>query len=201
MMHYPEWEDEILANRQINNRSPQFLTRCCQNWLECTAYFQRIHQRTTTVNAHAQEDEETNFYRDLLASHLTHAVNWWHQSFQRIRAGTSRAHYGASRTHIAEGMHLYWDYLDLIVDDMQSKGWVEGVVPREMLKEAWVVMIMRGFCWWRCHWMMEGGDMCEDVPARLPSAYYKGRGEGVKGKEEPVESEFVVLADGGEEQT
>ncbi|KAL8799380.1 MAG: hypothetical protein Q9182_005922, partial [Xanthomendoza sp. 2 TL-2023] len=128
MTHFPEWEDAVLANSQINNRSPHFLARVLQTHRECTAYFQRLHSQLA----------DDTFYPDLLATHLSHAVNWWHESFARIRSGTTRPHYGAVRTHIAEGMHLYWDYLDSVVEDMQAKGWIESVVPREMLKEAWV---------------------------------------------------------------
>ena len=157
MRDFPEWEDEVLANKQINNRSPKFLARTLENWTICTEYFKGIHETTGPT-----------FYRDLMASHLKNAVNWWHQAWHRMRAGKERDNYGL-RDYIAEGMHLYWDYLELVVEGMESKGWL--AVPREKLREAWVVMIFRGFCWWRCHWMMEGDGMCE-APPRLPSEYY-----------------------------
>ncbi|KAL8637615.1 MAG: hypothetical protein Q9228_005129 [Teloschistes exilis] len=159
---YPEWEDEVLANSQVNNRSARFLHDCKVAWNGCTEYF-------ATLNLEYGQ----NFYGDLMAAHLKNAVNWWHQAWNHMREGTARDNYGL-RNYIAEGMHLYWDYLDLVVDEMGKRGWMK--VPREKIREAWMMMIFRGFCWWRSHWMMEGQDMCE-AQARLPSQYYaEGRG-------------------------
>ncbi|KAI4234910.1 MAG: hypothetical protein LQ349_003495 [Xanthoria aureola] len=177
MDEFPEWEDEVLANQQINNRSAHFLTRALEHWVACTAYFRRIHETTGPT-----------FYRDLMASHLKNAVNWWHQSWNRIRMGKEREHHGL-RDYIAEGMHLYWDYLDLVIEDMESKGWME--ISRETLTEAWVVMIFRGFCWWRCHWMMEGDEMCH-APPRLPSEYYHDR---FPSKGSDVDGGYVIVPD------
>ncbi|KAL9603554.1 MAG: hypothetical protein Q9219_001057 [cf. Caloplaca sp. 3 TL-2023] len=157
MQRFREWEDEVLANKQINNRSMAFLDACHDAWDHCTAYFETLNSQ-----------HGTSFYRDLMASHLTHAVNWWHQAWNKIHDGKAREHYGV-RDYIAEGMHMYWDYLDLVVKEMEGRGWEK--VGKEALREAWVVMIFRGFCWWRCHWMMEGEDMCE-APERLPEEYY-----------------------------
>ena len=103
-----------------------------------------------------------------------------------MREGTARDNFGL-RDYIAEGMHLYWDYLELVVEEMVSRGYTE--VPKESLREAWVMMIFKGFCWWRSHWMMEGQDMCE-APPRLPSEYYED-GNGVKKGD--GEDDFVVL--------
>ncbi|KAI4262608.1 MAG: hypothetical protein L6R42_002212 [Xanthoria sp. 1 TBL-2021] len=181
MDEFPEWEDEVLANKQINNRSAHFLNRSLEHWVACTEYFRRIHETTGPT-----------FYRDLMASHLKNAVNWWHQAWNRIRTGKERDNHGL-RDYIAEGMHLYWDYLELVIEDMESKGWME--VSREMLSEAWVVMIFRGFWWWRCHWMMEGDEMCE-APPRLPSEYYKDKSPI---KVSDVDGGFVVVPDGEED--
>ncbi|KAI4238383.1 MAG: hypothetical protein L6R40_005745 [Gallowayella cf. fulva] len=175
MDEFPEWEDEVLANKLVNNRSARFLTSALKNWVTCTAYFKRIHQTTGPT-----------FYYDLMASHLKHAVNWWREAWNRLRAGTERNSYGL-RNHITEGMHLYWDYLELVVDEMESKGWIE--IPREKLREAWVVMMMRGFCWWRCHWMMVGDEMCE-APPRLPTQYYQDRQSTLPAD---GEDEFIVV--------
>ena len=97
-----------------------------------------------------------------------------------MRADTARDNYGL-RDYIAEGMHLYWDYLetDLLLEEMQQER--RWTVTREVVMEAWVVMVFRGFCWWRCHWMMEGQDMCE-APERLASEYYVETMEGVEGR-------------------
>ncbi|KAL9591575.1 MAG: hypothetical protein Q9179_007586 [Wetmoreana sp. 5 TL-2023] len=107
---YPEWEDQVLANCQINNRSPDFLYACESAWCGCTDYFHGL------ISAHGEY-----FYRDLMAAHLKNAVNWWHQAWIRIREGTALDNYGL-RVHIAQGMHLYWDYLELVVGEMRERG-------------------------------------------------------------------------------
>ncbi|KAL8998820.1 MAG: hypothetical protein Q9169_002158 [Polycauliona sp. 2 TL-2023] len=178
---FPEWEDEVLANSQINNRSADFLNRALGHWVTCTQYFKRIHETTGP-----------GFYRDLMASHLKNAVNWWHQAWTRIRCDQERDHHGL-RGYIAEGMHVYWDYLDKLVKDMESKGWIK--VSRETLSEACVVMIFRGFCWWRCHWMTEGDEMGE-APPRLPKEYCTDRSP-VKILD--AEAGFVIVRMGEEE--
>ncbi|KAI4136351.1 MAG: hypothetical protein L6R39_007825, partial [Caloplaca ligustica] len=83
MSQYPEWEDEVLANKQINNRSMDFLSACHAAWDHCTTY---LHALTTTHGKF--------FYRDLMAAHLKNAVNWWHQAWNRMRAETARDNYG-----------------------------------------------------------------------------------------------------------
>ncbi|KAL8845276.1 MAG: hypothetical protein Q9176_000446 [Flavoplaca citrina] len=181
MDSFPEWEDEVLANKQINNRAVGFLNRSLEHWVTCTEYFKRVHATTGPA-----------FYRDLMASHLKNAVNWWHQAWTRIRRDQEREHFGL-RNYLAEGMHLYWDYLDNVIEDMESKGWME--ISRENLTEAWVVMIFRGFCWWRCHWMMEGDEMCE-APPRLPKECYKDHSP-IQSPD--VESGFVVIPSGEDE--
>ncbi|KAL9021289.1 MAG: hypothetical protein Q9185_001494 [Variospora sp. 1 TL-2023] len=178
MEHFPEWEDEVLANKQINNRSMQFLDACNAAWDYCTGHLSNL------IRTYGK-----NFYRDLMAAHLKHAVNWWHQAWNRMRAGEARDNYGL-RDYIAEGMHLYWDYLDLVVKEMQERGWSE--VPLATLKDAWIVMVFRGFCWWRCHWMMEGQEMCV-APERLPSEYYEDSSEDARYLGEK-EDEYVVVA-------
>ncbi|KAI4099124.1 MAG: hypothetical protein L6R37_006117 [Teloschistes peruensis] len=92
---YPEWEDEVLANSQVNNRSAKFLHHCKVAWNGCTEYFASLNQ-----------EYGQNFYGDLMAAHLKHAINWWHQAWNRMREGTARDNYGL-RDYVAEGMHLY----------------------------------------------------------------------------------------------
>ena len=175
---FREWEDEVLANKQINNRSMEFLDACHTAWDYCTTY---LYSLVTTYGK--------LFYQDLMAAHLKNAVNWWHQAWNRMRAETARDNHGL-RDYIAEGMHMYWDYMELVVEEMESRGWT--MVRREVLREAWVVMIFRGFCWWRCHWMMEGDEMCE-APERLPSEYHvENREEDLPGREK--DEEYVVVA-------
>lgn len=179
MEQFPEWEDEVLVNKQINNRSMEFLDACHAAWHLCTTFLYDL-------TAHHGKF----FYRDLMAAHLKHAVNWWHQAWNRMRDGTARDRHGL-RDYVAEGMHLYWDYLELVVQEMEERGWTE--VPKETIREAWIVMVFRGFCWWRCHWMMEGQDMCE-APERLPSEYYvESRNEA--GRMGVGEDEYVAVAE------
>ncbi|KAI4184123.1 MAG: hypothetical protein L6R41_004962 [Letrouitia leprolyta] len=180
MQAYPEWEDEVLANSSINNRSMAFLDSCHEAWDHCTTYHYSL---ITTYGK--------NFCLDLMAAHLKNAVNYWHQAWNRMRAGTARDHHGL-RDYIAEGMHLYWDYLELVVEEMEAREW--GDVRREVIREAWVVLIFRGFCWWRCHWMMEGEDMC-GAPERLDSEYLVEGFEDDKRTQRPEEG-YVVVADG-----
>lgn len=175
---YPEWEDEVLANSQVNNRSARFLHDCNVAWNGCTNYFVGLNQ-----------EFGQNFYGDLMAAHLKNAVNWWHQAWNRTREGTARDHYGL-RDYIAEGMHLYWDYLELVVEEMGDRGWTK--VSHEKIREAWMMMMFKGFCWWRSHWMMKGQDMCE-APPRLPSQYY-AEGQGTKNGD--GEDGFVLIEDG-----
>lgn len=180
MQAYPEWEDEVLANSQVNNRSMEFLDSCHDAWDHCTTYLYSL------ITSYGK-----NFYQDLMAAHLKNAVNFWHQAWNGMRAGTAREHHGL-RDYIAEGMHLYWDYLELVVEEMEARGWTN--VSREALREAWVVMVFRGFCWWRCHWMMEGEDMCE-APERLDSQYFVESSEAYERKR-VTEDEYVVVTEG-----
>ena len=51
-----------------------------------------------------------------------------------MRAGTARDNHGL-RYYIAEGMHLYWDYLELVVEEMGERGW--GEVEGEVVRRGW----------------------------------------------------------------
>lgn len=42
-----------------------------------------------------------------------------------MRAGTARDNHGL-RDYIAEGMQLYWDYLELVAEEMGERGWGGG---------------------------------------------------------------------------
>lgn len=153
--HYPEWENEGLANDQVNDRSQDFLNDSHACWDAATEYFVDL-QRTENLR-----------YQDLMASHVTQAVNYWGDAWARIKEGKARNHYGL-RPLVAEGMHMYWDYLPNIVVAMRSKGFrgEEGLVH-----EAWFTMMFRAFCWWRCHFMNPGENMVQ-APMRLPSRYW-----------------------------
>ena len=118
-------------------------------------------------------------YYGLMAAHLKHAVGYWGDAWKRIKDGAAREALGG-HDWIAEGAHCYWDYLPRIVaslregtaltegrpdneaaDDEASAGEEHDPDERSPIKatvvhEAWTVMMLRAFCWWRCHWTDQG---------------------------------------------
>lgn len=153
--HYPEWEDEALANQRANGRALEFLESVHDCWDRTTDYFRALEHRLR--------------YADLMAAHIKHAVNYWNDAWENIREGRAREHYG-QRDWIAEGAHCYWDYLPSIAEELKGKCGVE----EEIVREAWVVMMFRAMCWWRCHWMMEGREMGWDE-SRVKTRYWGSR--------------------------
>jgi len=141
--HYPEWEDEVLANQHANGRTLEFLEAVHDGWDRTTDYFRALETRLP--------------YADLMAAHIKHAVNYWNDAWENIREGRAREHYG-QRDWMAEGAHCYWDYLPSIAEELKGKWGVD----EEVVREAWVVMMFRAMCWWRCHWMMEGREIAEE---------------------------------------
>ncbi|KAI9878079.1 MAG: hypothetical protein M1830_001990 [Pleopsidium flavum] len=152
---YLEWENEALANDQVNDRNQDFLQKSHACWDTATEYFINL-----------QQTNQLQYY-DLMASHITHAVNYWGDAWSNIREGTAREHYGL-RPLIAEGMHMYWDYVPDIVVDLRNRGF-EG--EDALVHEAWFTMMFRAFCWWRCHFLHVGDNTIE-APPRLPSRYW-----------------------------
>jgi len=136
--NYPEWEEEVLANQNANGRKLEFLEEVHDSWDRTTEYFRALERRVP--------------YVDLMAAHIKHAVNYWNDAWSNIREGRAREHY-SQRDWMAEGAHCYWDYLTSIEEELKGICGVDG----ETVKEAWVMMMFRGMCWWRCHWMMGGG--------------------------------------------
>lgn len=153
---YPEWEDEVEANKEANGRGLEFLEEVHDNWDWTTNYF-RIRQARTVFRIS---------YADLLAAHIKHAVNYWGDAWSNIREGKAREHYG-HRDWMAEGAHCYWDYLPEIAKEL-TKG--QGMFEDEV-KEAWIMLMFRAMCWWRCHWMMEGTHTIKDS-STLPTRYW-----------------------------
>lgn len=156
---YDEWENEAKAHEQGNDRTLEFLEQIHAKWDKTSEYFIKLEQ-----------DKRHNFvYMDLVATHIRHAVNYWGDGWKNIREKKARDHYGLC-DWMAEGMHKYWDYLDLIAADMARK----GVKDKELVHEAWIVMMFRAFCWWRCHWMTPGKEMIQEPP-RIPSRYWDSK--------------------------
>ena len=137
---YREWENETLINERVNGSDLNFLEEVHGCWDATTDYFVQL------------EDASQLHYRDLMSSHVSHAVNYWGDAWRNINDGTIRDNYGL-RALEAEGTHLYFDYLPQIVTDMRTRGF-EG--PEELVYEAWFTLIFRAFCWWRCHYLHPG---------------------------------------------
>lgn len=152
---YSEWENEAENIDRVNGRDLNFLEEVHDGWDAATDYLVQIQEKHNLR------------YLNLMASHISHAVNYWCDAWQRIKEGNARDNYGL-RVLEAEGSHLYFDNLPLIVDDMRRKGF-EG--PEELVHEAWFTLMFRAFCWWRCHSLHPGED-----PSRkgspLPSQYW-----------------------------
>jgi len=156
---HPEWENEALANEQANCRNKDFLEKSHACWDATTEYFINL-QRTDQLR-----------YYDLMVSHIVHAVNYWGDAWSHIQKGTARDHYGLWDWK-AEGMHVYWDYLPEIAQEMRSKGF-EG--EDVLVHEAWFTMMLRAFCWWRCHFLSTGEENIICEPLRLPSRYWDSK--------------------------
>lgn len=152
---YSEWENEAENNNQVNDCDLNFLEEVHDSWDATTAYFVQL--------------QETNLlkYLDLMASHISHAVNYWGDAWQRLDQGKARDNYGL-RAVEAEGAHLYFDYLPLIVENMRRKGF-DG--PEKVMHEAWFTLMFRAFCWWRCHSLHPGEDPTYKS-STLPSRYW-----------------------------
>lgn len=147
--------DEAENPDRVNGRDLKFLEEVHDCWDAATDYFVRIQEKH-----HLR-------YLDLMASHISHAVNYWCDAWQRLKAGNARENDGL-RALEAEGSHLYFDNLPLIVDDMRRKGF-EG--PEELVHEAWFTLMFRAFCWWRCHSLHPGEDP-SGKGSPLPSRYW-----------------------------
>ncbi|KAL9126688.1 MAG: hypothetical protein Q9217_004299 [Psora testacea] len=141
-VRYSEWENEAGTNERVNECNLAFLEEVHGCWEAATDYFVRL-----------RETDQLHYY-DLMACHVSHAVNYWGDGWKRLNSGTARENYGLGALE-TEGTHLYFDYLPLIVADMRTKGF-DG--PEELVHEAWFTLIFRAFCWWRCHSVYPGQD-------------------------------------------
>lgn len=162
---FPMWEDEVEANRHPNSRDIRFLEKVHDCWDEATKYFIKLQEQYQTPSARFQ-------YVDLMGAHIVRAIHYWNDAWDRLRGQhgkAARLHYGL-RDWIAEGAHVYFDYLPDIVADMRRK----GLDDEDVVHEAWFTMMFRAFCWWRCHYMNPGQDMIHN-PSILPSRYWNSQ--------------------------
>lgn len=141
-MHYNEWENEASTHEQVNDCNLKFLEEVHGLWDKLTDYFVQLH-----------ENHQLRYY-DLMAVHISHAVNYWGDAWEQLNQGKARDHFELNALE-AEGTHMYFDYLPRIVADMKERGF-DG--PEELVHEAWFTLIFRAFCWWRCHSLYPGED-------------------------------------------
>ena len=139
-----------------NGQNIKLLDHAHDCWDRTTVYFLELQSRT----------EQPLKYADLLATHIKHAVNYWNDAWSNIREGKAREHYG-HRDWIAEGAHCYWDYLPSIVVELRRDSGVE----EKLVNEAWIMLMFRAMCWWKCHWMVEGEEMIGDE-GRIAARYW-----------------------------
>ena len=78
---------------------------------------------------------------DLVSCHLKHAINFRHEMNDRMRSGNMRSHYGVEglRDWLAEGAHIYLDYLPRIAAGLSR----ELEVEESAISEAWIMLMFR----------------------------------------------------------
>ena len=152
---YSEWETNTDSLDKVNGSGLNFLEEVHDCWDRATEYLE------------GAEKVSQLRYVDLMASHISHAINYWVDGWQQIKQSKPCNNYG-HRDLVVEGSHLYFDYLLLIVEDMRVKGF-KG--PKEVVHEAWFTLMFRAFCWWKCHSVYPGEDQAYKGSA-LPSRYW-----------------------------
>ncbi|KAI4241593.1 MAG: hypothetical protein LQ352_007412 [Teloschistes flavicans] len=152
----------------LTNRS--LLDRVHDAWVHTDKFFHGFHSRPGLP---------AWFYTKLVGCHIKHAVNYWHEAHQKIENKEIREHHGLTNW-LAEGMHLYWDYLPDIVNEMsltvkkELYSWNGEEMCDSLISQAWIMLMFRAFCWSRCHYMgPEHGRSPES--SRIPSRYWKSK--------------------------
>ncbi|KAI4150000.1 MAG: hypothetical protein L6R39_002385 [Caloplaca ligustica] len=125
---HPCWEDGFDEGFGRDVTNLPFLDKVFDMWEETTSYFHQL-----------EESADIRFrYADLVACHIRHAVNFWHEAHGRIRENTQRDHHGPTN-FLAEGMHLYWDYLPDVVNELAP----QFDAPEPLIREAWIMLMFR----------------------------------------------------------
>ncbi|KAL8700898.1 MAG: hypothetical protein Q9201_005193 [Fulgogasparrea decipioides] len=169
---YPYWENGFDANVPYLPDGHEFLDQVHDIWAQTTDYFQELHASLVVWMqdrfGHLPLPDMFD-YEALMACHIKHAVNFWHEAHARIANNEVRDHHGLT-DWLAEGMHLYWDYLPKIVSEMAPK----TKASEATIREAWIMLMFRAFCWSRCHYV---GPPYARYPesSRLPSRYWNSK--------------------------
>ncbi|KAI4284975.1 MAG: hypothetical protein L6R38_001043 [Xanthoria sp. 2 TBL-2021] len=155
---YPCWENGFKTDFWVDTDC-LFLDQVSHMWWQTTIYFQQLEDSSKVQIR----------YVDLVACHIKHAVNFWHEAHGRIQRFEGRDHHGL-RDWLAEGMHMYWDYLPKIVSEMS----VKSDASESLIREAWIMLLFRAFCWSRCHYMCPPEERFPDS-TRLRSRYWNSK--------------------------
>ncbi|KAL8871057.1 MAG: hypothetical protein Q9174_003036 [Haloplaca sp. 1 TL-2023] len=140
------------------------------HWHEFSWKVHDVCQEATDYFRDLGSDEKNNIdYGDLIASHIKYAVKFWDQAHGNIQRGDGRDHHGLT-DWLAEGMHMYWDFLPDIVSDMKRK----TNASESSIREAWIMLIFRAFCWSRCHYLGPPHARYPDS-TRLSSRYWDSK--------------------------
>lgn len=170
------WEDENLAMKDFGKyRDKNFLTLVHDCFDETTKYFEYQHDKYIEFLT----GDGGLHYNEIVYAHLVHAVRFWGDATRNMREGKARFDSSWMRDWAAEGAHLYWDYLPSIRDwiNNRHKRKNKPVVPAALIDEAWIMLMFRGFCWWRSHWMdlSETRENSGKAKTRLPSRYWDSK--------------------------
>ena len=143
------WEDRKVCGNELNTRSVEFLDDLHQRHDAATQYFVGLSMRFSADN----EKRQGFSYKELMYSHIRHAVNYFPDAMERIDESRARDQYGLRAVPWRiEGAHVYFDNIEKIAGDMRDYGFD---MP-EVVEEAWLTMMWKGFLWHRCHHMVEG---------------------------------------------
>ncbi|KAL9603548.1 MAG: hypothetical protein Q9219_001050 [cf. Caloplaca sp. 3 TL-2023] len=158
--HMLLWPEGVDPSRRENGDVwlVTFLDEVNDAWDYTTDYFRELAKS----NFHVR-------YADIVACHMKHAVHFWHEAHGRVKRQEARNHWGLC-DWLEEGMHLYWDFLPAFVEELSES----TSAPKSLMREAWIVLMFRAFCWSRCHYMCRSDERFPEL-ARIPSRYWNSK--------------------------
>ena len=140
-----EWECEQLSDSVNSEEHLHFLDRCQDTWEACTAYLKP--NQTDTVQFGASPGFT---YLDLVSAQIKHSVSYWGDAWAKVKKAKDKP-----TDWITKGAHLYWEYLPKVIATLKVKN---KNIDEHNVREAWAVMMLRAFCWWRCHFVDQVGE-------------------------------------------